>query len=222
MEENKSQRPWYFALNTDGDSAIVRLLHSSVSTIETQVVHSIKVGGKSKKIKCLGEGCPLCANNNYSSDRIFVHLFDYTDNREKVWDRTNKILPQFEAIEKAWAPLNSAVLKITRKGNEFPTYSIEIQNPANYSGDNLKNMVDTPLAKFYYLNRKLEEVETFVRTGEFPERKPFVPKEEYFKQKKAENTSNMNEKQKVESNAQTSITGNVATFVPIDDDDLPF
>lgn len=220
-EEIKSQRTMYFNLIKDGDSAVVRLLHSSVSTIESAIVHSIKVDGKSKKIKCLGDGCPLCASKNYSSSRVFIHLYDYTDNTEKVWDRTDKILPQLESLEKSWGALNSAVIKITRKGNEFPKYDIEVQNPSNFQ-DVSKDLVDKPLAKFYYLNRKLEEVKAFVETGNFPPKEPYMPKDEYLKMKQSQSTQNTTNTTTVAESKPVSPQTNQNSFVPIDDDTLPF
>lgn len=220
-EEIKSQRTRYFNLIKDGDSAVVRLLHSSVSTIESAIVHSIKVDGKSKKIKCLGDDCPLCASKNYSSSRMFIHLYDYTDNTEKIWDRTDKILPQLESLEKSWGALNSAVIKITRKGNEFPKYDIEVQNPSNFK-DVSKDLVDKPLAKFYYLNRKLEEVKVFVETGNFPPKEPYMPKDEYLKMKQSQSTQNTTNTTVVAESKPVSPQTNQNSFVPIDDDTLPF
>ena len=129
----QTQRPWFFNLKADGDSAIVRLYHSSPKTIETVISHRIEVDGKKKRIRCIGENCPLCANGNIAEEKIYIHLYDYTDNMEKVWERTNKILPQIEELFTAWNPLNTAVVKITRIGNEFPKYKIEPQNPMIYN-----------------------------------------------------------------------------------------
>lgn len=184
-EQTQTQRPWYFNLKADGDTAVVRLLHSKTDTIERVVSHRVTVGDKQKKVRCVGDGCPLCAANNRADERIYLHLWDYTDNKEKVWERTDKIIPQLEALYKSWAPLNSAVIRITRKGNEFPKYDIEVQNPMAY--DNVDNtLVDKQLAKFYSMKRTADEIQTFLTTGAFPERKEFIPKEEYKKMKTAE------------------------------------
>lgn len=182
--ESQKQRPWYFNLKADGDNAIVRLLHSTTSTIEKVVSHRAEVDGKPRRIRCVGEGCPLCDKGSPDT-RIYVHLFDYTDNKEKVWERTDKILPQFEKLQTSWNPLSSAVIRITRKGNEFPKYDIEVLNPTSYA-DVDKSLVDQQIAKFYSMNRKAEEIQEFLNTGKFPERKPFVSKEEYYKQKNSE------------------------------------
>lgn len=181
MENNQKQRPYYFSLNKDGDSAIVRVLHSNISTIEKMTSHRIEVDGKKRRAKCLGQDCPLCANGNQAEDRIYIHVWDYADNREKVWERTDKILPELEKIQANWTPLNTAVLKITRKGDSFPKYSVEALNPMQYANvDN--SLVDEALAVRFAYNRKAEDLVEFIRTGKFPERKPYVSKEEYAKQ----------------------------------------
>lgn len=206
----QTQRPWFFNLKADGDTAVVRLLHSKTDTIERVVLHRVTVGDKQKKVRCVGDGCPLCAANNRADDRIYIHLWDYTDNKEKVWERTDKIIPQLETLYKSWAPLNSAVIRITRKGNEFPKYDIEVQNPMAY--DNVDNtLVDKQLAKFYSMKRTADEIRTFLTTGAFPERKEYIPKEEYKKMKEAEKAANVS----------PSVESTLPVDTPIDDND-PF
>lgn len=206
----QTQRPWFFNLKADGDTAVVRLLHSKTDTIERVVSHRVTVGDKQKKVRCVGDGCPLCVANNRADDRIYIHLWDYTDNKEKVWERTDKIIPQLETLYKSWAPLNSAVIRITRKGNEFPKYDIEVQNPMAY--DNVDNtLVDKQLAKFYSMKRTADEIQTFLTTGAFPERKEYIPKEEYKKMKEAEKAANVS----------PSVESTLPVDTPIDDND-PF
>ena len=175
MEETKkNERLWYFNLQKDGDSAVVRLLHSSTKTIEKVTSHKVTIGDKKRRVRCIGADCPLCANQNVADERIYIHLFDYTDNKEKVWERTNKIIPQLETLEKDWAPLNTAVLKITRKGDAFPKYEVMPLNPMTYQA--VECPIDVQLAKFYSMNRNKEEIETYLKTGEFPT-KEWKPKQ---------------------------------------------
>lgn len=211
----QTTRPWYFNLMKDGDSAVVRLLHTSVKTIEEIVTHRVTVDGKTKRVKCIGEGCPLCAdqNQNPAEKRIYVHLWNYDDNRDEVWDRTDKILPQLEELEKSWGPLNTAVIKITRKGNDFPKYDIATLNPSQYdSADLYKEYVDKKVGILYSLSRKKEDIETFLKTGKFPEKPAYIPKEEYQKQKEAEKQTQVTEPTTETTYTNTKITSS----------DLPF
>lgn len=189
MENVQEQRPWFFNLNQDGDEAVVRILHSKPETIEEMDIHTIKVGDKKKRLKCNGEDCEMCNDGSDINHRIFIHLYDYTDNREKVWDRTDKIIPQLQSLFESWNPLNSAVVKIKRIGNEFPKYDITPVNPNQYQ-DVDAALVDKKLAFRYVMRRDNNDISAFLKTGEFPERKPYVPKEEYMKQKEAEKASN--------------------------------
>lgn len=208
MENNNvnvnEQRPWFFNLIKDGDEAVVRILHSNPLTIESADTHRIEVAGKKKRVRCTGDGCPLCANGNQKDHRIYIHLYDYTDNKEKVWDRTDKILPQLNALFESWNPLNSAVIKIKRKGNEFPQYDLIVQNPTGYA-DVDKSLINKPEAFRYSLKRTNDEIKTFMETGAFPERKAFIPKEEYFKSK---------QEQEVQ---ETSVNNELNNSTPIED-----
>lgn len=178
MEEStqQKQRPWYFNLWNDGDSAIVRILHTTTDTIESIKSHKVTVNDKNRRVRCLETNCPLCNANNRADDKIYIHLFDYTDNREKVWERTDKIIPQLVTLQQAWTPLHSAVLKITRRGDEFPKYDIEVQNPNLFNTPDM-TLIDEPVAKMFSMKRTAEEIEEYIKTGNFPERKPFIPKD---------------------------------------------
>lgn len=192
MAENAQQgRPWFFNLRADGDTAIVRLLHSTTDTIEKVKSHKVEIDEKKKRVRCLETGCPLCNNGNNSEERIYIHLYDYTDNMEKVWERTDKIIPQLVSLQTSWSPLSSAVIRITRKGNEFPRYEIEVQNPNNFQ-QVANDLVDKPVARMFSMKRTAEEITEFLNTGKFPERKPYLPKEEYEKLKAEEKDSFMN------------------------------
>ena len=188
--ETQSGRPWYFNLRAKDDTAVVRLLHTSTKTIEAVDTHRITMGDKSKRIKCLGENCPFCKKEFAKEKRIYIHLWNYDESKEEVWDRTDKIIPQLQQIENAWGPLNTAVVRITRTSDAFPKYDIVTLNPTQYdNADNYKELVDKPLAKFYSLSKKSEEIEQYLATGTFPERPAYLPKEEYLKQKQAQTQS---------------------------------
>lgn len=216
MSEQNTQttRPWFFNLRNDGDCAVVRLLHSSTDTIESMETHRVTVDGKTKRIRCLGENCPACANSGESEKRIYVHLWNYDENKEMVWDRTDKILEQFKTLQESWSPLNSAVIKIVRVGNEFPRYNLEIQNPLNFS-DVDKSLIDVKLAKFYSMNRNAEDIIKYYETGVFPEKKPYVPKSEY--KNMSEEEKNVFKDEPVQVPQQSNIDNNSPIFDPFMD-----
>ena len=203
----------FFGLNNDGDSAVVRLLHSSVSTIERVPMHKIKVGDKYKSVKCNGDGCAICAKSGSApTDRIFVHLYDYTDNTEKVWSRTDKIIPKFESLENDWGNLFNCVVRITRRGNEFPQYDVENLPPQKYA---VVGTPDEKIAYRYYCTRSNDEIEEYYKTGVLPahKKKEFVSKEEYAKQKKAKREG---------TKAEAPVAKSATTAPVVEDDELPF
>lgn len=159
----------YFNLQKDGDNAIIRLLYTSTSKIEKSSSHWIALAnGKKKCVKCIGDGCPLCASGSLKQERLYVHLFDYTDNKEKVWSRTDKILPQLVEVESAWGNLSNCVLKITRVGDNFPKYTITVQNPQMFAQVN-PSWIDESIAYRMYCTRSKEEIEQFLATGVLPD-----------------------------------------------------
>lgn len=183
----------YFNLRNDGDSAIVRMLHTNTGTIESAKVHWVDVQGKKKNIKCCGENCPICSTNNQPLNRIFIHLIDYTDNnKEKVWSRTDKILSQLTDISNNWGGLNNCVLQIKRVGTSFPKYEINVVNPTQFPPIPSRDMVDKKIGYMFYMTRSAQEMMQFYSTGILPphQRAEYIPKQEYVNQKNAQQNIN--------------------------------
>lgn len=189
----------FFNLSHDGDSAIVRILNTTVDEIEVKGVHFISVPGQEKKkaVACLGEGnCPLC-DVNQPVQRLCVHLWDYTDNKEKIWNRTpnQNFLNALNEVVDSWGDLCDSVIKIARSGDNYPKYSITVLNPKKYpfpdaiTKDNINEKVSYRLATY----RSAEELEEYVRTGFLPDhvkkKSSWVPKEEWLKKKQEEDKS---------------------------------
>lgn len=205
----------FFNLFKDGDNAIIRILNTVVDKIETKAVHKINVNGKNKIVPCFGNGnCPLCESINdmegieEAKTRLYVHLWDYTDNKEKVWNRTpnENFLNSLRGIEESWGNLCDCVFKITRKGDNFPKYELLIINPNKYPMP-AGVEVDANIAYRFSSYRSAEELEEYVKTGFLPDhvksnKSTWIPKEEWIKQQKEkenatkslENNVNINNK----------------------------
>lgn len=174
-------RIFYFNLNDAGDSANVRILHKSVSTIESTMLHTVRVGDKKKAVKCNGEGCKICSEKGDTPyKRVFIHLFDYTDNTEKVWSRTDKIIPQLEEIENNWGDLSDCVLNIKRIQKEFPKYEVSTLNPKQFEQVDA-SLIDKSIAYRFYMTRSNDDISKFYETGEFPPKikQDYTPKSDY-------------------------------------------
>ena len=183
----------FFNLKADGESAVVRLLHTTPDTIEHVMLHTITVEGKKRSIKCLGDNCPLC--RTAPSERIYIHLIDFTDGQEKVWGRTATIIKQLVELYQSWGNLSNLVLKITRVGNEFPRYNIMVM-PSQGLQPLPADMIDAKVAFRFYLYRSMEEIQQYMQTGILPPhtKKQPIPKEQYFAQQQS-NGRHMNEAQ---------------------------
>jgi len=190
--ENKALL-YFNGLVEDGSSCYMRFLHTKPSTVETATVHKIKVKQpdgteKTKYHKCLETGCPFCAIENcYALQRGYFHIIDYTDNQEKLWSRTPRLLKELEVLAQEYENLHEVVVKVTRVGDDNRAdYKITVANQKNFPDTFEKELIDKPLAQFQYMKRNQDECIAFIRDGVFPERKAFVSKEEYKKQKAAE------------------------------------
>ena len=198
----------FFNLNNDGDSAVVRILNTDVSKIEVKNVHSVHIeDGKKKSITCPGDGCPLCKRGDVPKTRLAVHLWDYTDNKEKIWNRTpnETFLNSLREVVSNWGNLSECVLKISRSGDNFPKYSVTVlpQNkypmPSSISSENIDESVAYRISSY----RSVDELEKFVETGVLPDhvkkQSTWIPKEEWVKKKNEEKNQQKNatvEKQK--------------------------
>ena len=183
----------FFNLN-DGESAVIRILSTTVAKIERKDVHVVNIAGKKKSINCLGSKCPLCSQAGMAiSERLYVHLWDYTDNSEKVWNRTTneKFMQMLADIERDWGDLSECVIRVTRSGRDFPSYTLDILNASKYAPVD-KSLINTNVAYRFSLYRSADELNQFISTGVLPEHKksqssgqPWLPKSEWIKQQNA-------------------------------------
>jgi len=214
MTNNNNEYPKSFKLSKAGDFAIVRLLHSSVSTIEIIKTHWLQKGDTWKHFKCVGDNCPACAIGNSARERAYIRLFDYGSGEVEVWDRTNnkKFFDSLSELEKDWGKLDDIVVKITRESDEFPTYAVVLQPSKNYAKpDNVA--IDEKIAYRMAASRSAEDIQTFINTGIMPPKKSQSNNSNTY-------TSN-NNNNKVEPIIKTE-SKPFEIVVDEDDGDLPF
>lgn len=226
----------YFNLN-DGQTAVVRILSSTVDNIETGGIHTIETQGKRRKVKCLTKNCPLCESGNEASTRLFVHLWDYTDNKEKVWNRTNNesFVKSLKLVEEDWGNIGSSVIRITREGSDFPKYNVIAINPKSYA-DMPEDLYDTDAGWMCATYRSAEEMAEFLKTGILPDHvkktpeREWLPKEEWLaqqqlKEEAAQKTvDNLSSNNVANDEVENGVFSNDAMGESFDDilDDDPF
>lgn len=186
---NTSNKIGFLNLKNLGDTATIRVLHSSVNTIERVPTHWVNMGAAGRRsVKCLGVGCPLCATNaSLPTTRAYIHVIDFADMQEKVWTRTESFLDQLAQVEQQYGNISNVAIRVVREESRgYPSYRItEVipnNNPnAKMPGDEL---IDTKVAFRCFMSRTAEELNQFLMTGQMPEHKKstFVPKAQYVAQ----------------------------------------
>jgi hypothetical protein len=80
------QTPW-FTLRDDGDSAVRRILYGGTEDVSVYSVHNIEDNGNWKDVDCHGEGCPMCREGLKPMARIYIPLYDDTNETYEFWIR---------------------------------------------------------------------------------------------------------------------------------------
>lgn len=186
----------YFKLANDGDTAIVRFNYESAATIHFATVHTVKTkDGKYKKVSCLREKwedpkemCPLCMSTDEQVSKIstktYITLLDYVKQEDgtmkampKVWERPSGFAKELAQLITDFGNLKECLFKITRQNGATSSdvrYIItycrpEVYTPENFPAD-FSDFEDYDLTKHGYYVKTAEEMEAFVKTGDFPMR----------------------------------------------------
>lgn len=127
---NNSTKVPFFKLQDDGDKAIVRFAHDSLSDVEALAIHKVKVGGIDRKVSCLRgandstDACPFCNAGIPVSSAMYLKMLVY----EPVQSGENKGLY-----------LNKPTLQIWEKGAGFKK---QIQSFINRYASGGKKLID--------------------------------------------------------------------------------
>lgn len=129
-EYNDAKYNGKFILKNDGDSADVIFLYRSLNDVLVADTHYIKSADYSGYVHCCGRGCPACGKNIRVQSKLFIPVYNLTDNEIQFWDRSIRFETQLSAqvFDKFPNP-SEFVFKITRKGvaNDInTTYDITV------------------------------------------------------------------------------------------------
>jgi len=187
----------FFKLKNNGDEALVRINVSSLDELQFATVHQLGASTNWMKISCLNEvgsyadTCPLCkavAEGNTAigkaAKKVYVQmLVAYKDATTQsfsvavpvIWERPAGFSREIANLLRDYGNLKEHVFKVTRNGEAGSmqtTYSISyiplFDKPEAVSTD-FSAFTNFNIAKHSYWEKTLEEIETFLATGSFPE-----------------------------------------------------
>jgi hypothetical protein len=194
---NTGVKVGFFKLKNDQDEALIRINVKSMEDLQFATVHQLGAAQKWMKVGCLNpvgsysDNCPLCsavANGNTSigkaSKKVFVQmLVSYKDAATGqfaaaipvIWERPAGFASEIASKLRDYGPLNERVFKVTRNGaagnmqttyaiSYIPVYDKPEAVPADFSAFNNFN-----IAKHSFWEKSLEDINTFLTTGSFPE-----------------------------------------------------
>ena len=118
LKEFNSQRfDNLFLLRNNGDSADVIFLYQSFDDVLVADVHYIKSNDYTGYVHCCGSGCPACAKGIRVQTKLFIPLYNITNNRIEFWDRSIRFENQLESdVFRRFPNPSEIVFRITRNG----------------------------------------------------------------------------------------------------------
>lgn len=123
----------YFTLKDDGDIAQVRMLYTDPEggDMDFFLVHQLEIEVNGKKIRkyvsCLAvdedghvhkDDCPLCKAGYRTQEKLFLQLYDETDDKLKVWERGKNFVGKIVSFLNRYGSLVERPIEIERKGKK--------------------------------------------------------------------------------------------------------
>ena len=194
---NSGVKVGFFKLKNDQDEALIRINVKSMEDLQFATVHQLGAAQKWMKVGCLNpvgsysDNCPLCsavANGNTSigkaSKKVFIQmLVSYKDATTGqfaaaipvIWERPAGFANEIASKLRDYGPLTERVFKVTRNDSArrmqttytisyIPVYDKPEAVPTDFSAFNNFN-----IAKHSFWEKSIEEINTFLATGSFPE-----------------------------------------------------
>lgn len=175
-----------------GDVALVRINYATKNDFMFASYHQFGAAQKYMKVVCLEDNCPLCTMANdgtdrvsKAKDRVFVPMVvayknadgTFTTPEAVIWDAPaagrNDYAKLLANKIDDFGDLRAHVFKITRNGTGLETtYSIDyvptIDNE-NIIKNDFTAFTNFKIEKHSYWIKTVDEINTFIATGSFPE-----------------------------------------------------
>ena len=195
--QNNAVKVGFFKLKADGEDALVRINVSSLDELQFATVHQLSAATKWMKVSCLNEvgsysdNCPLCkkvaegdTSIGKAAKKVYVQMLvaykdpatgQYSTAVPVIWERPAGFSKEIAALLRDYGNLKEHVFKVTRNGaagDMKTTYTINyipvLDKPEAVSTD-FSAFDNFKINKHSYWEKTVEEIETFLATGAFPE-----------------------------------------------------
>lgn len=187
----------FFKLKNDKDEALIRINVGTIEDLQFATVHQLGAAQRWMKVSChnpvgsYGDNCPLCsavaAGNTAigkASKKVYVQmLVSYKDPVTQqfsaaipvIWERPAGFANEIANLLRDYGSLRERVFKVTRNGaagSMQTTYSISyiplFDKPETVSTD-FSAFTNFNIAKHSFWEKSVEDINTFLTTGSFPE-----------------------------------------------------
>lgn len=165
----------FFRLVNDKDTAEVRLMYRSVDDVEAMSVHQVTINNKRRWANCIREynepkdACPFCRSGMPQFVRLFIPLYNISQDRVQIWDRGKTFIGKITAYcSKFKNP--GKIYEIERNGaagDQKTTYEMYPIDDDDTKMEDLPEFEDNILGGIV-LDKTAEDMEYYLETGEFP------------------------------------------------------
>lgn len=184
-----SQKINYFGLKEDKETGKIRLLYDSAEDIDGYTIHRVKVGDFELPVNCLLEkdspidDCPFCRENYKKQARVFIPVYDETDNMFKFWERPNNFYSKLSGLCARYPHIVSQVFEVERHGAKgYQKTDYDFYPIGQADGTTIDDILDDcdldemPSALgTKIMDKTADDMEYYIKHGEFPSAQDEAP-----------------------------------------------
>jgi len=194
----------FFKLKDHGDQALVRINCSKLEDLDFATVHQLGAAAKYMKVSCMNkigdysDNCPFCAAVNAGNTAIgkaakkcyvqmLVSYIDKTTGNLSapipvIWERPAGFSSELATKLKQYGDLRESLFTITRNGKagaRDTSYSVDYAVPTVFKPEfipaDFSAFENFRIDKHSYWEKSVDEMNTFLTTGAFPEIQKATP-----------------------------------------------
>jgi len=123
----------------NGESTEIRFI-VPVDELISVYEHTEKINDRWRTIRCLGkDNCPLCKAGKYASFKTYIPVYDYKDQRVKIFKASKTVGLTIVGLVEEYGDLRKRKFKILRQGEgNNTTYQFFARDPDEFDASDLK------------------------------------------------------------------------------------